>query len=260
MYDTLNIYRLHYFAVHFTIGLIILKLYSQFTVFNTLLALSISSVFLASHIYNKIHDRVEDAVVSPEETTFSDSVFIVITIVLLLVPLVFLSANGKQPLFLMCLMPYVFFYSYPIYRGKRIKNILFLKNAVPATFWSGCYSILLYYSFGFLPHYWYVTAITVWMLVFALNVIFDIRDIEGDKAAGVHTIPNVFGFLPAKGTILILLACTYWYLQPYGVSVHMWATLLFLTVATIGIRRQTSPRHYHAIMYGILCINLIHLL
>lgn len=258
--DTLNKYRLNYFIVHFTIGLLLLNYYQALTVTTVFIALCISCLFLSSHIFNKIYDRLEDSIVSPFETNFSDKVFYFATMLLVILPTLGLIYLNKPLLPFICLVPYTFFYSYPIYKNLRIKNILFLKNITPATFWSASYLVLLFYTFGFLPTDWHISAGIIWFLVFALNVIFDIRDVAGDKAANVHTIPNTFGVFTAKTIILILLLGVLLYLIIQGTSVMTMMLVLLFCVATVMLEADTSARWYHGIMYAAAFINLLHLI
>jgi len=87
----------------------------------------------------------------------------------------------------------------------RLKDILGVKNIIIALAWAICSTLL---PAIFLPEKRYIAIIAVFYLFFLKGfinaVLFDIRDIEGDRISGVRTIPVVFGRQKTKNLLLIL--------------------------------------------------------
>lgn len=256
MERAIRTYRLHYLAVFFGVGLVTLQGYQLLNVAGVGYLLMISSVFWASHLYNKCFDQIEDRVTRPSELHFDPRVLRAATAALVVWPLMPLSL-GAVPLWpYFCLLPYIVLYSQPLWRGVRIKNILLFKNVVPATFWGGSMVVLLYYahdaewSADFIH-----TFLITWLIVCALNIIFDIRDQAGDTHAGVRTIANTCGTLCAKVVILALLSGSAWYAYALGVmTVPLLVILTTVALAAVIARNATAPWFYDVLLYTLIAL------
>ena len=99
-------------------------------------------------------------------------------------------------------------YSIPLLPGRsrysRIKEVPVLKSATVALAWAIPPALLpaCLLATGVTLQTW-LTALFFFSLVFVNTVMFDIRDIKGDRASGVETIPVILG---TEKTILFLSA------------------------------------------------------
>jgi 4-hydroxybenzoate polyprenyltransferase len=100
-------------------------------------------------------------------------------------------------------------YSMPIlpkaFRCRRLKEIPVLKSLLVAIAWALPPALLPVYISGASPGLVTLSVILFFFsLVFINTVLFDIRDLEGDRAAGVRTIPVLLGISRTK-TLLTLV-------------------------------------------------------
>jgi len=97
-------------------------------------------------------------------------------------------------------------YSMPIHFGGkrvRIKEVPFLKNLYAALFWSFALILTPFAYVGRPPTdlAWAVVLVCLGMSYF-IELSWDLRDIEGDRQAGVRTVPMVMG-VPFTGALLV---------------------------------------------------------
>jgi 4-hydroxybenzoate polyprenyltransferase len=100
-------------------------------------------------------------------------------------------------------------YSMPIlpkgFRCRRLKEIPVVKSLLVAIAWALPPALLPVYVSGASPDLVTLAVILFFFsLVFINTVLFDIRDLEGDRAAGVSTIPVLLG-IPRTKTLLTLV-------------------------------------------------------
>lgn len=89
------------------------------------------------------------------------------------------------------------------FRFRRLKEVPFVKNLSVAA----AYSMLVVFSMmAYSSVYWREAALVFWSLlginVFISTVIPDIRDIEGDRAAGIRTLPVILGGSKSRKLLL----------------------------------------------------------
>jgi len=97
-------------------------------------------------------------------------------------------------------------YSISLLPGKkgfsRIKEVPVLKSVIVASAWAIPPAFLpLYIAGAGITQRTWIVALLFFILVFVNTVMFDIRDIKGDKNSGVKTIPVILG---AETTVLAL--------------------------------------------------------
>lgn len=91
----------------------------------------------------------------------------------------------------------------PGFGYRRLKEIPVVKNLVIAVSWASAPALLPVYSnVSDVNVATLVVFIFFFISAFTNSVVFDMRDIKGDIASGVRTIPAMFG---AKGTIKFLI-------------------------------------------------------
>ncbi|WP_421909881.1 UbiA family prenyltransferase [Methanolacinia petrolearia] len=106
---------------------------------------------------------------------------------------------GTEALF-MTLLPLIagILYIIPIFPKSigfsRIKEVPVLKSLIVALAWAIPPAFLPVYLSSTLPGFsTYIVALFFFILVFTSKVVFDIRDVKGDIASGVRTIPAMLG-------------------------------------------------------------------
>jgi 4-hydroxybenzoate polyprenyltransferase len=100
-------------------------------------------------------------------------------------------------------------YSTPIlpkgFKYRRLKEIPIVKSLLVAIAWALPPALLPVYVSGATPSLITLAVILFFFsLVLVNTVLFDIRDVEGDRAAGVRTIPVLLG-IPKTKTLLTLV-------------------------------------------------------
>jgi geranylgeranylglycerol-phosphate geranylgeranyltransferase len=94
-----------------------------------------------------------------------------------------------------------FFYSFKLIGGERLKDILIVKNIVIALLWA-IVPLLPMLAWGFsVPFAYLIVVFFVFTHDFISSVLSDLKDVKGDKAAGIRTFPSVYG---EKNTLLLL--------------------------------------------------------
>lgn len=89
-----------------------------------------------------------------------------------------------------------FAYNWPLPGGRRVKQLYFWKNLASATgFLLTCFALPLLGASSVLAPGVSIAATALFFLLFELSyeVLYDLRDVEGDALAGVRTYPVVHG-------------------------------------------------------------------
>jgi 4-hydroxybenzoate polyprenyltransferase len=151
-------------------------------------------------------------------------------------------------------------YSTPIFpkgfRYRRLKEIPVAKSLLVAVAWALPPALLPVYVAGTSPDLVTVAVILFFFsLVFINTVLFDIRDVEGDRATGVHTIPVCIGVTNTK----ILLTIVNIFLGIVVVSALLFRIpSVFIGLIIIGmIYAQTYILLYQKVSTGNLKCDLI---
>ena len=192
----------------------ILEVYFSFLLFNTtpILKILLSFFFVTFSIYglNKLTDLKEDTVNVPERAKFIKGKEHIIASFLLF-SLMISSFLGFLQDFL-C-VPILLF---PVFTGiiysvrvssnlPRLKDILGMKNLLIAFSWGVCSTFLPVIC---LPETYIIQIVIIFYFFFTKSFInsllFDVRDIKGDRMSGVRTIPVVFGRRKTKNLLLLL--------------------------------------------------------
>ena len=179
---------------------------------NVDFSLLLAAFFLTFTVYNlnKLSDIKEDSINLPERARFISKNKKFITYVTIISYLAALSLSFLQNFLatFVILFPFCIGLIYSIKLSNfRLKDILAVKNIVVALPWAVMGT--------FLPLAVLYTVLTKIMLIFYFffirlfinTVLFDVRDIEGDRMSGVRTIPVVFGRQKTK-TLLFSLNST----------------------------------------------------
>lgn len=106
------------------------------------------------------------------------------------------------PAILPVMTTYLYSKEFKICRTRiNLKKMPFMKNFVVAFIWSGCVVLFLKGSVFLIKFYIFAF---FFIKVFINTVIYDFRDIRGDRAAGLETIPIVMGEKNGRRFLLLL--------------------------------------------------------
>lgn len=214
MLDFFFRYRINVMCLAFIMCIAIFS--SNPTLDNMMVATSFGMVMSYVYLLNKAADLKEDSLNPKSLPINSKNIPTIrnIAIALAVIPVPYLLFKHPKILIFYILVPglFGFLYSYPLkFLGfnRRLKDLLFTKNLVSAFTWGSIPAILplLYYNGDFTYDVFY-RLIFIAMSVLVIEIMWDIRDIDGDLAAGIKTIPNQFGVNAAKIICLTLFGIT----------------------------------------------------
>lgn len=135
--------------------------------------------------------------------------------------------------------------------GLRLKKILFVKNVVSAAAWAcvPAFTPPLFYGNPIGP-YNIISFFFTFFLMMAVELVWDIRDIRGDRKAGMNTVPVKFGVRDTKIFAIVPLGGYVVGLLAFGVPVP-WYQLLAVAatiVVTAKVKENSSPYLFQAII------------
>lgn len=195
-------YRLH---IALLAALLTLAPFPRITARSTLIALALGLLVAWVYLFNKTTDATEDDVNDAARplSLRQQKRIRKVAVACLLLPMLWLWRWPDV------FAVYVFFgavmgflYSYPLRFGRRkvrLKDILLVKNIVPAFSMAACTNLPFFILYPVEPSvYLWAQAISVFIVMFCVEVVWDIRDMAGDRKAGVQTLPNRIGLDGAK--------------------------------------------------------------
>lgn len=154
-------------------------------------------------------------------------------------------------------------YPLPLYRGRRLRDVPFLKVFLIAATWAW-----ITVALPALLHGITLPAIGPLLLeracfILALTLPFDIRDADSDRAQGVVTFPTRWGIAPTRmvayAALLLMAAAVY-------VSLHiglyrvpqaavLWGFAAVTAVAVRGATPQRPDYYYTGLLDGLMLIQ-----
>ena len=168
-----------------------------------------ATFFLGVSVYtlNKVTDVKEDSINLPDRTRFvkkhRTSLFLV-SLESLNIALIFAFFSNPYAILLILFAFYAgAFYSVGVNK-KRTKDVLFMKNLTVAgavTIGAVLLPLIIHVGSFLLIA---LVAYFIFLKVFINTVLFDVRDIEGDKKAGARTIPIFLGREKTRNLLLLL--------------------------------------------------------
>lgn len=220
-----------------------LRTYYPFLLFGAVinwnLLLATFLVIFAVYCMNNLTDKEEDEVNSPEKASFVNNnektlTFAVGSSYIIALILGFLDSFYAVLILLVPLFA-GFIYSIKVSsRLPRLKDIFAVKNIIIALSWAVVTTFIP--AINTTNVSWvFITAIFYFFFVksFVNSVVCDIRDIEGDKANGIKTIPVGIGKLKTKkmlGALTFSIMPVISVLLFYGLSLGYFITMAFSMV------------------------------
>jgi 4-hydroxybenzoate polyprenyltransferase len=193
-----------------SIAYLVVSLLSFHSDFIMYLVCFLVSMFVYS--FNRFTDIKEDMINNPERVKFFKKFkyyfFISSLISFLLVT--FTTLLHSFLTFLVSVLPIVLviLYSKPWLPNKisfysRLKEIFFIKNLVVSTGWSLIPFFVAVYTNSFHIGIFFIS-IFVFLRIFIGVIIFDVRDMKGDKIHNIFSIPLKLGLAKTKSIVHVL--------------------------------------------------------
>ena len=265
LYFFLTKYRI-YLSIYFF--LIAYNAAKQYNIVSEVLPVIIAFTMwhYSVYLFNKIYDSTEDRISQPSEalSDIQKKPLLIFSLFLLFSPI------GILLFFHHSIIPYLFFipwgilYSFPLPpNGFRIKQVFLLKNIYSAFFgWTTPIMVIIYfYSHQKVNALLLCAAfLFTFFVVMVYELIFDIRDRNGDKASNVITFPVKFGIMKTKFLcfffLLLVIAANLYF---GNIMAAIFSGYLFLAV--LFINEKTPNWYYHFILLGhIVLVSLSWLL
>lgn len=197
-------------------------------------------ITFSTYSLNKLTDIAEDQINMPERVNFVGGrrrfiLFTALGAYMLSVPLAFLVTPLALPIVFIPLLTNLLYSSRLLPGVPRLKDIPIMKNLFVAISWATVCTLLPASDIFSLPKT-AVLLVLYFMLVkvFINTVLYDVRDVKGDREAGIKTIPGLLG---NRKTMVMLLAIN--------------STLIALSPLLNGPVRWLLMG---MILYGYLCI------
>jgi len=203
------------------------------------------SFLLTFSVYNlnKVTDKAEDSINRPEVASRSTNYYLIPSLVALSISLFLCFLVGIQALMVILTIFFIaFIYSIKISKAiPRLKEIVGVKSLMVALSW-GLTGSLLPACSQYVAGVKILFAFSYIFIHFLVNTILcDIRDLDGDEASGVKTLPIALGL----GDTRLLLLGVNTLLLPW----------LFLCIIN-GIFSSYLPALSFGVLYGYILIYL----
>jgi len=189
---------------------------------------------------NRLSDVHEDSINSPVEHEINVQNQDVIIGASRIMTVLILTLALFSPVFIKFLIPLIAMglaYNFRLIGKYRLKNVLIIKNIVSAFGWSFSTMLLpeLANNYIISPKMLYLFAY-MFLGVMSSEVIWDLRDMEGDRSANIRTMPITFGRRRTY-MFITLLNLTGIAIISYGILSGilniLWATFILNNVASL---------------------------
>ncbi len=226
--------------------------YPAVTPHSIMVAVSFASLMAFIYLFNKVTDTNEDSVnikagLLPEYLTRRVRLFSFLCLVL---PIFYLA------FYYQLLIPYLivallgFFYSFKLRIGDRIirlKQLLAIKNITSAFIWTIPPTAVRIIETNTPNISIFIISCVIFFATFAIEAIWDIRDIEGDRQFGIRTFANRWGYPVAKKIAIASLSISL-ILSFIGSNAP---TMLALVISIVFVAYASPFRHswfYHSLV------------
>lgn len=259
--DLLHACRLHLPILYAVIALSLAKASGIPMNANTFVVVaSFCCALIFAYLFNRVTDRNQDVRVCALEAVSQKNIFLFLAaaVVAAFSGAGLLLANGSP------LLPYVVYlilgalYSVRI-AGFQIRKAPLLKNLTAAGAWFSSFGVILWILKPSLTIAWFTRGyLYVFFMILAYELLWDIRDAEADREAGVGTIPALWG-LPAGRGVAASLVATAFILSRSAVFSITGLNLALLAVFAV-FTPTSRPRLFHVPLYAQAAFSLLSLL
>jgi 4-hydroxybenzoate polyprenyltransferase len=182
------------------------------------MCLAVFLITFSTYSLNKLTDMTEDSINMPERVNFIRDrkqliLFTSLGAYLVSIPLAFSVTPKALPILFVPLLANLLYSSRLLPGIPRMKDIPVMKNVFVATSWAMVCTLLPFVDISNVPRLT-VLAVLYFMFVkvFINSILYDIRDVDGDRVSGIKTIPVLLGTkkttmiqLVVNSTIILLL-------------------------------------------------------
>jgi 4-hydroxybenzoate polyprenyltransferase len=245
------------------IGYLLIGLYPNLKVCFAVFLMTFSVYSL-----DKLTDSEEDLINMPERVNFISGrrnliLYCSITAYVLAAVITFLDKPLALPIILVPLMANAIYGSKLIPGLPRLKDIPVMKNVVVALSWSLVTTLLPAVHSGNAP---LISIIMVFYFMttkmFINTVLFDIRDVKGDRDHGVRTIPVILGEIKTVSVLLVINSTLLPWLifVPSNMKLFVAAMILYGYAYILYFRERRNPRSLDFFVDGEWMLSSIMLL
>ncbi|MEM5797982.1 MAG: UbiA family prenyltransferase [Candidatus Aenigmatarchaeota archaeon] len=181
---------------------------------------------------NRITDIKEDRINYPSRTRFTEKYgkkLIKISSIFYFTALFIAFANNLLTGFL-ALLPFILVFLYSVLRAKKI---FLIKDLIVGIGWSLIvFLVASYYNFSDLFYFVFFLSIFIFFRVLITTIVFDIKDIKGDKIYKISTIPVKYGIKFTKNILYCInfICILLLFVIPFFVSVPSSFYYLFFLI------------------------------
>lgn len=221
---------------------------------------SFTLLWAGYYIGNKYFDYKEDAISQAAEARRSPALAYAVTAMYIL-PLPWILWLHLPLLPYLALIGVTLGYSITV-AGVRIKNLFLIKNLYAAGSWWMTIAVAVAFytnsgmSFADALRYTY----DIFLLLMVFELLWDIRDIEGDKAVGNMTVPVVLGITMTKLIIFGCIGLIWWWNDMSSMIFSiLFFNVIYLALVTIFVKKDFPNYYYHSVIYieGLFLLSQI---
>lgn len=256
---TLNVvlkYRIH-ITLLYSISLYLIS-QKNTSVINFVAIFCFSLCHSAFHFYNRACDRDADLISNPKEAL--NNVGEVpklknISYVMAILAILIMVLINKAIVLILVSAGMAFLYNNLF--GINIKKVFFLKNLYMALF----YAIpFCFYAYTVINHpiqpQLVISFLNYVFTILAIEALWDIKDIEGDKSMGIVTIANKFGVVKTKIYAFVLMLAS-WVFQFYLFGNIVYFSTFLILYYLYFLKTNCSVWHYHGPLLLVLFPTII---
>jgi 4-hydroxybenzoate polyprenyltransferase len=214
---------------------------------NLSLCLAVSLMTFSVYNLNKLTDIKEDSINAPERMKFlagkrAQMLYVSLGAYVLSAAIAFLTLPSALPVVFIPLAANTLYSSRLIPSIPRLKDIPVMKNVTVALSWAFVCTLMPGIEMNepvkaVMPVVYFMIA-----RVFINTVIFDIRDVDGDRANGIRTLPVIMGERKTTFTLLAVNSTLIpWLMAGRGSELLAVIMILYGYAFILGFRRIRSP-------------------
>jgi 4-hydroxybenzoate polyprenyltransferase len=236
------------FLVYLLINLFFLtKIWSEYGTLqipeSSLFILANTLILSATYLLNKVSDQEEDLLNQNQIHLNKNFTLSFYFLSFGFATIVYLLLNKEFIYFLIPLLFFSFFYSYPI--KFKLKRIFLLKNILPAFSWYLTLILLIKLNVPELAYNkLFINSLALFVIFFIFEIFWDLPDRLGDRKVRVYTLPSVLGFRLSKMLLLVFLPALLIYTNSFPTKLLFLIMILFVANAD-----ETTPKkNYHLVV------------
>lgn len=212
----------------------------------------------AFHLYNRACDRDADLISNPKEAL--DNIREVpklknMSYGMAIIAILIMVLMNKAVVLILITAGMAFLYNNIL--GINVKRVFFLKNFYMALFYAIPFCFYAYYVFDYpIEPQLGISFLNYVFTILAIEALWDIKDIEGDKSIGIVTIANKFGVAKTKVYAIVLMLVS-WFFQFYLFGNIVYFSTFLILYYIYFLRVNCSIWHYHGPLLLVLFPTVI---